>query len=96
MKQAVPAPTVGTALAVLLALLLLTATTVAVAFVELPGPLHVAIAMAIAATKAGIVVVFFMHLAHETRASRLLAVVAFLLLAKLMLLVIVDITHLRG
>jgi cytochrome c oxidase subunit 4 len=90
------APNVSTSLVVLLALLLLTATTVAVAFLELAPALHVGLAMTIAAVKALLVAAFFMHLVHEAAATRILALVAIVLLAILMLLVVVDIRHLGG
>lgn len=50
------------------ALLALTATTTAVAFAPL-GEWHTAAALAIAAAKAVLVLLFFMHLLHSTRLS---------------------------
>jgi cytochrome c oxidase subunit 4 len=44
----------------------LTAITVGASFIEL-GPLNVSVALAIAATKATLVLLFFMHLLHSNR-----------------------------
>jgi cytochrome c oxidase subunit 4 len=48
------------------ALLLLTALTTAAAFVDL-GPWNIAVALAIAFTKAALVALYFMHLRHSSR-----------------------------
>ena len=84
------------ALVVLLALLILTATTVGLAFLELPPAVHVALAMTIAAIKAALVAAVFMHLLREAPATRLVALMAAILLAIFMLMVTVDIRHLGG
>lgn len=94
--ETTPAPTVGAALVVLLALLILTATTVGLAFLELPPAAHVALAMTIAAIKAALVAAVFMHLLREAPATRLVALMAAILLAIFMLMVTVDIRHLGG
>jgi cytochrome c oxidase subunit IV len=52
--------------AIFASLILLTATTVAVAFVDL-GSMNVAVALAIAVSKATLVVLFFMHLRYSER-----------------------------
>ncbi len=56
-------------------LLALTALTVAVSFVPL-GVLHVPVALAIAAAKAVLVVLFFMHVRHSGPISKLVIAVA--------------------
>ncbi len=48
------------------ALMILTATTVGVSFIEL-GQLNLTVALAIAGTKALLVLLFFMHLIHSNR-----------------------------
>ena len=48
------------------ALMVLTATTVGVSFVDL-GALNFTVALAIAVTKATLVLLFFMHLLHSNR-----------------------------
>ncbi len=60
---------------VLLALLLLTALTVGVSFLNIPGSLHVAGGLTIAALKASLVLVFFMHVIHSSAATRAVIVV---------------------
>ncbi len=47
-------------------LMLLTALTVGVAFLDL-GPLNAIVALAIAAVKTSLVVLFFMHVRHSSR-----------------------------
>jgi cytochrome c oxidase subunit IV len=95
-ESSTPAPTVGAALVVLLALLILTATTVGLAFLELPPAVHIALAMTIAAIKAALVAAVFMHLLREAPATRLVALMAAILLAIFMLMVTADIRHLGG
>ena len=56
-----------TYLAVLIALIVLTASTIAVSFVPLPGSWHLGIGLAIAASKAALVALIFMHLAQSSR-----------------------------
>jgi cytochrome c oxidase subunit 4 len=56
--------------AIFLALLTLTATTTAAAFVDL-GPANTIIMLAIAVTKATLVVLYFMHLRWSTRLTQL-------------------------
>jgi cytochrome c oxidase subunit IV len=57
-------------LTILLALLVFTAVTVWVSFVDL-GPLNPIIALAIAATKMILVVLFFMHVKYSTKLTKL-------------------------
>ena len=54
------------------ALLVLTAATVLVAYLPL-GEWHTVLALGIAVAKAGLVVLFFMHLLHSTRLTWLVA-----------------------
>jgi cytochrome c oxidase subunit 4 len=57
---------VRTYLAVFLALMVLTTITVGAAFVDL-GPLNLPIALAIACSKATLVILYFMHVRYGTR-----------------------------
>jgi len=63
-----------------LALLALTGVTVGVASVDL-GYLNVLAAMAVASTKALLVVLFFMHLKYENRALGAFVILVFVILA---------------
>mgnify|MGYP005812718071 CR=1 FL=1 len=54
---------------VYLALIALTATTTGVAFIDL-GPFNIVVALAIAFTKATLVVLFFMHVLHVENVTR--------------------------
>lgn len=56
----------GTYLSVFVALLVLTAITTAVAFIDL-GPMNNVVALGIAALKAAIVILFFMHVKYSSR-----------------------------
>ena len=62
------------------ALLVLTGITIAVAQVNL-GFLNVVAAMAVASTKALVVILFFMHLKYENKAIKGMVFLAFLILA---------------
>jgi cytochrome c oxidase subunit 4 len=55
---------------IFLALMVLTAVTTAVAFFDL-GPLNTPVALAIAVTKALLVVLFFMHVRHSTMLTKI-------------------------
>lgn len=68
---------VRTYLVVFLALMVLTAITVAVAFFEL-GPLNDIAAMGIAITKACLVILYFMHVRHSSRLTKVVVVAGFL------------------
>ena len=65
-------PSIRIYIAVFLALMIFTALTVWVAYIDL-GPLNDIVAMAIAGTKATIVVLFFMHVKYASRLTWLLA-----------------------
>ena len=54
------------------ALLVLTLVTTGVAFIDL-GPLNSPVALAIAITKAALVMIYFMHLRHSTFLARVFA-----------------------
>ncbi len=62
----------GTYLGIFAALILLTGTTVAAGFVHL-GPLHFWVGIGIAAAKALLVLLFFMHLLHSSRLTWMVA-----------------------
>jgi cytochrome c oxidase subunit 4 len=67
---------VGTYVAVFLALMVLTAVTVAAAFVDL-GALNNVVMLAIAISKATMVVLIFMHVKHSTRLIKLTVAAGF-------------------
>jgi cytochrome c oxidase subunit 4 len=76
---------------VLIALILLTASTIAVSFVHLPGSWHVGIGLAIAASKAALVALIFMHLWRSSRLTWMVVdVTAFWLIAVLLTLTFSD------
>src|ERR671921_785079 len=76
-------------LVVWLALLVLTAITYAVSRLHL-GPWSIAVAMAVAVLKAGLVVLFFMHLWEQQGVNRLVFAVSALFVALLIGLSIAD------
>ena len=61
--------------AIFMALMVLTAITVAVAFINL-GSMNFPVAIAIAITKATLVVLFFMHVKYGTRLTKLAIIAA--------------------
>jgi cytochrome c oxidase subunit 4 len=71
------------------ALIFLTVATTAVAFVDL-GPFSVVAALAIAVCKMLLVALFFMHVRHSTRLTRLVVLGGLLWLAILLLLTMGD------
>jgi len=71
------------------ALIFLTVATTAVAFVDL-GPFSVVMALAIAVCKMLLVALFFMHVRHSTRLTRLVVLGGLLWLAILLLLTMGD------
>jgi cytochrome c oxidase subunit 4 len=75
-------------------LLLLLMVTVGAAYVPL-GPLNFPIAMTIAATKAVLIVLFFMHALHSHRFVFVICVASLLWLAIMMALTLAD-YHSRG
>jgi cytochrome c oxidase subunit IV len=77
-------------LAVFAALLVLTYLTVAVSKIEL-GRFNTIVALTIAVVKALLVVLFFMHVRHSTRLTKLVVVGGFMWLALLIGLTMTDI-----
>jgi len=80
---------VKTYVLVFAALIFLTVATTAVAFVDL-GPFSVVMALAIAVCKMLLVALFFMHVRHSTRLTRLVVLGGLLWLAILLLLTMGD------
>jgi cytochrome c oxidase subunit 4 len=76
---------------VLLALLVLTAATTLVAFVDLGG-FSVVVALAIAVCKMLLVALFFMHVRHSTKLTKLVVLGGLLWLAILLMLTLTDFT----
>ena len=76
---------------VLLALLVLTAVTTLVAFVDLGG-FSVVAALAIAVCKMLLVALFFMHVRHSTKLTKLVVLGGLLWLAILLMLTLSDFT----
>src|ERR1041385_15586 len=70
-------------------LIVLTIVTTAVAFVDL-GPFSVVVALAIATCKMLLVALFFMHLRHSTKWTRLVVIGGLLWLGILLLLTMSD------
>lgn len=80
---------VGTYLAIFIALMVLTAVTTAVAYVDL-GVLNVVLMLAIAVTKATLVVLWFMHLKFASRLTWLWAFGSVLFFAILVIITLSD------
>jgi cytochrome c oxidase subunit 4 len=80
---------VGTYLTIFFALMVLTAITTAVAYVDL-GVLNVVIMLAIAITKATMVVLWFMHLKFATRLTWLWAFGSVVFFAILVVITLSD------
>ena len=74
---------------VFLALMVLTAITTAAAFVDL-GPLNDVVALLIAFGKAALVVLFFMHVRHASRLTKLVVVAGLFWLFLLIGITIAD------
>ncbi len=74
---------------VLLALLVATIATTAVAYVDL-GPFSVVVALAIACTKMILVALFFMHIRHSTKLTKLVVIGGLLWLLILLFLTLAD------
>jgi cytochrome c oxidase subunit 4 len=81
---------VGTYVLVFLALICLTVLTTAVAFVNL-GPFSVVVALGIACCKMLLVSLFFMHVRHSTRLTRLVVLGGLLWLGIMLLLTLGDV-----
>ena len=80
---------VGTYVQILLALLVATAVTTAVARVDLGG-FSVVVALGIASMKMVLVALFFMHIRHSTKLTRLVVLGGLLWLGILLLLTMTD------
>jgi len=80
---------VKTYVLVFVALICLTVATTAVSFVDL-GPFSVVAALAIACCKMLLVALFFMHVRHSTRLTRLVVLGGLLWLGLLLLLTLGD------
>ena len=80
---------VGTYVKILLALLVATAVTTAVARVDLGG-FSVVVALGIASVKMVLVALFFMHIRHSTKLTKLVVLGGLLWLAILLLLTMTD------
>ena len=80
---------VGTYVKILLALLVATGVTTAVARVDLGG-LSVVVALGIASVKMVLVALFFMHIRHSTKLTRLVVLGGLLWLGILLLLTMTD------
>jgi cytochrome c oxidase subunit 4 len=80
---------VGTYVKVLLALLVATFLTSWVAGIDL-GPFSVVVALGIATIKMTLVALFFMHIRHSTKLTKLVVVGGLLWLAILLLLTMTD------
>jgi cytochrome c oxidase subunit IV len=74
---------------VFIALLILTVTTTGLAYVDF-GPFSVAVALVIAVSKMLLVALFFMHVRHSTRLTRLVVLGGLLWLAILIVLTLSD------
>ena len=79
----------GPYIAVFLALMVLTAITVWVAFIDL-GTLNDIVAMAIAVTKACLVILYFMHVRYSSRMSRVTIAAGFVWLAIMIGITLTD------
>lgn len=75
---------------VFVALLALTALTTGVAFIDL-GPLNVVLMLAIACTKATLVILYFMHVLYSTRLTWVVVSSGFVWLVVLILFTMSDI-----
>ena len=84
-----PIDSAGTYLGILATLLVLTIVTTAVAYVDL-GALSTIVALAIACTKMLLVALFFMHIRHSTKLTKLVVVGGLLWLAILLLMTMTD------
>jgi cytochrome c oxidase subunit 4 len=84
-----PIDSVKTYAAVLGTLLFLTVLTTAVAYVDL-GPLSTVVALGIACTKMTLVALYFMHIRHSTKLTKLVVVGGLLWLMILLLMTMTD------
>src|ERR1044071_5896688 len=80
----------STYFAVFGALMLGTALTVVAAFIDFPAQLNFPIALAIAITKATLVVLFFMHVKYSSKMTKLIVGVALFFLGIMLTLTFTD------
>jgi cytochrome c oxidase subunit 4 len=83
-------PSLTTYLAVFVALLALTGLTAAAAYADMPASWHTPVALAIAAAKATLVLLFFMHLLYSPRLTWLVAFGSLLWLIIMLTLTFAD------
>jgi cytochrome c oxidase subunit 4 len=81
---------VSTYLAIFGALMLGTILTVVAAFIDFPASLNFPIALAIAVTKATLVILFFMHVKYSSRLVKLIVGIAFFFLGIMLTLTMTD------
>jgi cytochrome c oxidase subunit 4 len=74
-------------------LFVLTGVTIGVSFINLGKAGNVILAMAIAATKASLVMMFFMHLKYETKTMFIIALIPYVLAAILLFALFPDIVN---
>jgi cytochrome c oxidase subunit IV len=72
------------------ALMVLTVVTYLVALVDLGGRWNIIVALAVAVTKAVLVVLFFMHVRYSTRLTKIVVIAGFFWLALLIVLTLAD------
>ncbi len=75
--------------AIFAALMVLTAVTVWVAFIDL-GTMNTVVALAVAVTKATLVILFFMHVKYSTRLTWLVVASGFFFLAIMLAFTMAD------
>jgi len=80
--------------AIFAALMVLTAATVAVAYVDL-GAMNTFVALAVAVTKATLVILFFMHVKYSTKLTWLVVASGFVFLAIMIGFTLADVVS-RG
>jgi cytochrome c oxidase subunit 4 len=83
-------PSLPTYLGVFGALLVLTALTAAAAYAQMPEAWHTPVAFAIAAIKATLVLMFFMHLLYSPKLNWLIAFGSLMWLAIMLVLTFAD------
>jgi cytochrome c oxidase subunit IV len=89
--MATPITSAKTYVAVLAVLCVLTVLTVTLSFVSLPEELHITGGLVIAAAKASLVVLFFMHAIHSPRVTWCVIVISILFLIILFSLTLAEV-----
>jgi len=80
-------------LAIALTLFVMTGVTIGVSFVDLGKAGNVVLAMFIAAFKASLVLLFFMHLKYEKKVMALIALIPYILAAILLFALFPDVLY---